>query len=432
MRVWWVAILALVVACGAKPASAPARSTTVAGGLPADTDRFPHGVHTGDRPEIRKWQGRGLSCGDCHDPAAVIAGKVARPGTSQHAPCDDCHKAEFEKPPGAMCRICHVTVDPTKADASASPLQAYPERGSTQTLASSFSHRLHLDAPRMEAATGAHVACKDCHVRDQSRDPLPSGHAACARCHEQNAKVKASLPMARCEGCHVQRGVELHRGRKFITGDLKFAHATHETDREGAPVACTTCHVNVADASSRDDMAVPAMERCAQCHEDARRSPDRVRMSQCAVCHSQIDIGSPPTSHMVSGARPADHTLEFRRHHGDAAAGRDANCRFCHTEVAGVAGDTCFQCHQVMRPQDHNVMFREDHGRDAEADGSRCATCHQPETCTACHSVPPRSHTPIAEFRLGGHAQQARFGLTACLACHTFEDTCSKCHRGAR
>src|SRR5689334_18460823 len=101
-----VAILSPVVAIGL---SCTSKTTTtppqVMGGgarksIAVDTDRFPHGVHTGDKPEIRNWQGRGLGCADCHNAAAVREGRVSRPGTNQHAPCDDCHKAEFAKPPG--------------------------------------------------------------------------------------------------------------------------------------------------------------------------------------------------------------------------------------------------------------------------------------------------------------------------------------------
>ena len=40
---------------------------------------------------------RDMVVADCHDAGAVKEGRVARPGTSQHAPCDDCHKAEFAK-----------------------------------------------------------------------------------------------------------------------------------------------------------------------------------------------------------------------------------------------------------------------------------------------------------------------------------------------
>jgi hypothetical protein len=181
-------------------------------------------------------------------------------------------------------------------------------------------------------------------------------------------------------------------------------------------------------------MRVPPMVQCTQCHEDDKRSPDRVRMSNCAVCHSAIDAGTPPANHggAATGARPADHTLDFRRHHGEQAADPESKCRFCHTQVQGAREDSCIQCHAVMRPRDHNLMFRDDHGREAQADASRCGSCHAPETCAACHSIPPRSHTPLGEFRLGGHAEQARFGLSSCLTCHTFETTCVKCHRGTR
>src|SRR5262245_63862193 len=129
-----VVITLALVACGSgRSSKTPSGGLGAAGSIAVDTDRFPHGVHTGDKPEIRNWQGRGLGCADCHDAAAVREGRIARPGTNQHAPCDDCHKAEFGKPPGKLCKVCHTTVDPFQKGAS--PLQAYPERGATQTLA---------------------------------------------------------------------------------------------------------------------------------------------------------------------------------------------------------------------------------------------------------------------------------------------------------
>ena len=405
------------LSCGSRPATAP-RARTIAAVPQVMTDRFPHAAHTRD-----------LKCEDCHDPANVASGKVARPGTNQHAPCDDgkCHKAEFEKEPGPICRVCHDHVDArVQGD---SPLKSYPDTGIVQALASTFSHRMHLNKGKMEDAAGHHVSCTDCHTRDATtRDPVLPGHAQCVVCH---AKIE-SLPMTKCGGCHLQRNVEIKRGRIFITGDLTFHHATHEVDKTGAPVACTTCHSDVDRSSSREDMAVPAMERCAQCHEDSRRSPERVRMENCKTCHAAIASGVAPLDHQVTGALPSDHTIEFRRDHDREASAPNANCRFCHQELSGKKEDSCFQCHNVMRPRDHVMAFRDDHGREAEADGKRCATCHAPETCAACHSIPPPSHTPLAQFRLGGHAAQARFGLTACLTCHTYEQTCSQCHRGAR
>ena len=84
----------------------------------ADSDRFPHDLHTSDDPTIRGFQGRGLACADCHPAEAVAQGKIARPGANQHFPCDVCHKDEFYKAPGAFCRNCHASVDPTKKGAN--------------------------------------------------------------------------------------------------------------------------------------------------------------------------------------------------------------------------------------------------------------------------------------------------------------------------
>ena len=429
----------VAVGCGGKndAVTLPSRTTGRAVSIAVQGDRFPHALHTGSNAQIRGWQGRGLQCEDCHAAADVKAGRIARPGGSptgpsaqQHAPCDDCHRDEFAKAPGPLCRVCHVSVDPTVKGSST--MKTFPDTGIVQSLASTFSHRTHLDASKMESAVGAHVSCTDCHERDATtHDPILPSHKQCLACHDKAQAAKAALPMERCDGCHLRRDVEIKRGRLFIIGDLRFSHQAHETDKAGAAIRCATCHENVADSSKREDMAVPAMARCAQCHEDAGKSPDRVRMAKCGVCHSAIQDGSPPSNHMTSGAVPSDHTLEFRKHHAEQAIAKDANCRFCH-QVSGRREDSCFQCHQTMRPHDHNMMFRDDHGHEAEADATRCASCHAPETCTACHSVPPRSHTPISEFRQGGHAQQARFNPTACLTCHTYQTTCTQCHRGTR
>ena len=438
--IWIVAIglAAVATGCRGSGGKSPASKAAKVGSIAVESDRFPHALHTGNNPQIRNWKGRGLACADCHDNNAVRAGKVARPGFNQHSPCDSCHKDEFYKPPGPLCKVCHVSVDP-KADPkspTATQMQPYPDRGSVAVLASKFSHRMHLDNGKMEGSVGFHIQCADCHVRDeQTRDPKLPGHKECARCHEGEAKAKAALTMDNCAGCHPQRGVETSRGRVFIVGDLKFAHATHEKTKDGNDVQCATCHADVKDSDSREQVTVPAMERCAQCHEDSHRTPDKDRIAHCEVCHTTIRAGDAPGNHMVTGnnaARPIDHTLAFRSNHGEKAARDDANCRFCHTELSGPAQDTCFQCHSVMKPKDHNLAFSDDHGRAAQADSQRCATCHEPDTCVACHSVPPRSHTPLADFTEGGHAAQARISLEACLTCHTYETTCARCHRGTR
>ena len=89
---------------------------------------------------------------------------------------------------------------------------------------------------------------------------------------------------------------------------------------------------------------------------------------------------------------PEDHTLEFRKNHGEQARAKESNCRYCHDGLSGKTSDSCFQCHELMQPRDHTMSWRDDeHGREAAADSDRCATCHEADYCTACHSVTPRS-----------------------------------------
>jgi hypothetical protein len=427
-------IAALFVGCGggARDGAGGGASRAAVTRVAADSDRFPHGLHTGDDARIRGYQGRGLACTDCHPQQAVLAGEHARPGKNDHAPCDECHKEEFYKPPGKFCLNCHTEINAKVKGAT--KLQPYPERGFQRVLASKFSHRLHLDSVAMDGAVGFHVSCTDCHTRDaDSRDPELPGHEQCARCHVEEKAANQKVGMDQCASCHPQRDVGLARGRIFIKGDLIFEHATHENDKNGAPIRCDTCHEDIPRSRSVDDASVPAMQRCAICHEDSSKTPERVRIARCEVCHTTIAAGSAPRSHLVGKAVPEDHTLEFRQNHGDAAKSKDARCAFCHDGLSGSSRDSCFQCHQLMKPRDHNLGWREDsHGREAASDRDRCQTCHTADWCTACHSVTPRSHQPLGEFSQGGHAQAARFDLSSCFACHTFEDTCSRCHRGIR
>jgi hypothetical protein len=402
------------------------------GSIAADSDRFPHKLHTGDDPTIRAFEGRGLGCGDCHPAQAVREGKAARPGSNNHYPCDVCHKDEFYKAPGAFCRNCHVEVDPTAKGKS--PMQPYPERGVKRALASAFSHALHLDDGQMDEKVGFHVGCGDCHKRDaSSRDPLQPTHAECARCHAGKNAAAAALDMARCAGCHIERDLDLDRGRKLITTDLVFAHQTHEKDLQGQPIACATCHDEVALARRPEDVPVPAMQRCATCHEDVEKTPDRVRIANCGVCHQNIQAGVAPKNHLTGGDVPEDHTLAFRTDHAQAAAAKDARCAYCHGGMSGSPKDSCQECHATWAPRDHNLGFRDDtHGHEAAVERDRCAVCHTSDFCSACHSVPPRSHQPLGAFARGGHAEAARFELRSCFACHTMEATCSRCHREVR
>lgn len=422
----FVLAFVLTAACSGRSRSSTKASAEA---VAADSNRFPHELHTGDDKRITGYKGRGLECKDCHPQEDVRKGLAPFPGGNDHAPCDDCHKAEFYKPPGAFCKNCHVSVSLTVEGET--KMQAFPSRGSKKVLASNFSHRAHLDKDGMEAAVGFHIGCDDCHSRDAKGDPVLPRHDACVRCHE--GKAKKIMSMSDCASCHAQTNVDIAQGRIMITEGLIFSHGDHVQDRAGASIGCDSCHEDVANSSEIKDVSIPQMQECAKCHQDPKRTPERVRIAQCKVCHEGMVDGNTPRTHLTGSTLPENHNLEFRGNHAEQAADKNANCKYCHENLSGNSRDSCFQCHEVMRPKDHMLGWRnENHGREASVDRDRCATCHQADYCTACHSIPPRSHQPLGEFRLGGHAEPARFGLSSCLACHTYEDTCSRCHRGVR
>lgn len=406
------------------PGSAGSEATN--GSIATNTDKFPHSLHSSDNKRFTSFEGRGLGCVDCHSLAEVEAGKPPRPGSNEHAPCDACHAEEFMKPPGQFCRICHESVNVTTPGAST--MRPFPAPGKQRVLPSSFSHKAHLNKGLMEKQSGFHLSCNDCHSKAKDGQPTLPRHAECARCH--NGKVKAAVPMENCADCHASGNADIAARSISFNEGLTFSHKTHQTDRAGAKIACKDCHASVMGSSQVEDLSLPTMQQCATCHQDPARSPEKVRIAQCQVCHPAMTSGNPPRSHLSGSLLPENHTLDFRTNHADQAADTQANCQYCHENLSGDSRDSCYQCHEIMRPKDHMLGWHnETHGREASVDRNRCATCHQVDYCTACHSIPPRSHQPMGTFRLGGHAQAARFGLSSCTACHTIEDTCASCHR---
>jgi hypothetical protein len=374
-----------------------------------------------------------LPCTDCHHLDDVLAGRPARPGAEDHAPCDRerCHRADFLAPPGALCRICHSRVAPGEPDGTR-PAR-YPPATGRRALAAEFSHARHLDFPRMEERVGFHVTCSDCH-EPAGNQLTPPDHAVCARCHAPEASPPGTPTMVQCARCHVSRPVQPSRLRRLIVGDLRFDHGDHRQDRRGRLIGCSGCHTGSAAVTATGGHAPPAMSPCVSCHDDTARTPPTRRMRECETCHAtrRASIGAiAPRSHLPALERPGDHTRAFRRDHAADASADPQRCARCHTYMSGSPRDTCDDCHRVMRPQDHTVTWREfDHGPASAARSDGCATCHQGDFCISCHRTRPRSHFPIMGFAQGGHGEFARMNLRACAACHVFETDCARsgCH----
>jgi hypothetical protein len=452
-----------------------------------DSGLFKHSQHIGERADIRQLNGgQTLGCVDCHAVQPEDNYKVLRPGSQQHAPCDRCHQAEYYKPPGEFCQICHAEVDPLKAEAS--PLEPYPRRAVAAQLVSAFNHEVHLAGERVKLE-GQNLDCKYCHQVKGEDAPYATfpKHGNCAPCH---AEVVSPV-LSDCNGCHEDNGPG--KKRRFIQNDIRFTHGKHQVDKAGQAIPCETCHHEIARSSSSRDLNLPQMRDCAQCHEDSSKTPDTVRISNCGLCHTtdvnsrplpgnhtagldldlelreQIDLAQasnlellalierrsrelmlgqgplralPPVDVMladISGVvvaersitrseRPEDHTPLFRYNHGQAASSPDAKCGYCHTGLSGSPRDSCRDCHATWKPRNHTIRWRGvEHGRQAAVDAQRCATCHETDFCTECHNIPPPNHSPLGVFRYQ-HGRIARFNVRSCVTCHTFETTCIDCH----
>jgi len=399
------------------------RGTTLPLLVETEKGRFPHAKHTT------------TTCITCHSVSAVLSGKPARPGANDHAPCDrnQCHKAEFLKPPGDFCKMCHSAVGVALGGVT-SPAPYPPIKG-PRAMASNFSHAKHLDYALMEKRVGFHVSCTDCHKLGDRGLTRP-GHKVCARCHAREAAPTRAPSLRDCAACHSPKTKKPTRLRTLIRGDLRFAHKRHRTDRRGKIVLCTTCHKNTKRVRQTAKHSAPATATCVGCHDDETRVPQSRRMRVCETCHTTRarTIGSiAPRSHLPTPDRPIDHTIAFRKDHATDARKDSARCAKCHTFMSGSKRSSCDDCHQVMRPKNHVVTWREfEHGPAAATRADVCATCHAGDFCTSCHSKPPRSHMPLTSWRMGGHGAQAAFNMRPCITCHTVARDCSRCHRVRR
>ncbi|MCB9647972.1 MAG: hypothetical protein H6730_15385 [Deltaproteobacteria bacterium] len=255
---------------------------------------FQHDVHLALKGEDGKPVS--LFCDACHAVQPKDGYAVLRPGSAQHAPCNTCHADEYKKPPGPFCGVCHESVNPkAKGD---SPLLPYPGSQRGAQLVSRFDHAVHLDASSKKTA----LECGACHVVESETSPYMGfpRHQACAGCHAKEDGERAQPEMSECGRCHDRESPV--RPKNFLENDIRFTHAKHKVDRSGAEIMCTTCHAAVTQSASEASLQLPEMKDCANCHEDAARTPDEVRIEKCQVCH---------LDHVDAVVRPGSHTAQL-------------------------------------------------------------------------------------------------------------------------
>lgn len=444
---WWMLAAFLVAGVVGCQTSKPAVITKDY----IDTGLFKHSEHVGDSGEIRKLNGgKLLECQDCHAVDKSNQFKVQRPGLDNHAPCDQCHSDEFYKEPGDFCTVCHQSVDPLIE--AQSPLGEYPRRAVAAQLVSAFNHQVHLEGARVKLE-GKQLDCGNCHTVESQDSPYATfpKHANCAPCHSE----VVSPVLDDCDGCHSDDGPGKKRG--FIQNDIRFTHGKHQTDKAGKPISCETCHYGVPKSSSSRDLNLPLMKDCAKCHEDKTKTPDRVRISECGVCHTgDVNSVKLPGNHTASIGGPlGDEWLALNE-----AASLDLFARIAINApgslladalppqrvslqdltpkgepiLADISGLVVTQRDNTTstKPEDHSPLFRFNHGEAASSPNAKCGYCHTGlsgsprDSCRDCHSTwKPRNHT--IRWRGVEHGRQAALDPQRCGTCHEV-DFCTECH----
>ncbi|MEO1230953.1 MAG: cytochrome c3 family protein [Myxococcota bacterium] len=281
-------LISVIALCAPLSCTQSLPSTTAAdlsAALEGRGGTFTHGVHMSEEKVDER-----LECESCHPLAAEEAYVTRRPGHDHHAPCDRCHETAFREPPGALCKNCHLSVDPMVEGKSV--LYPYPSTDPTVALVSRFNHRRHLEEATRERR-GSGLACRDCHaVGETNALAAFPDHTDCSDCHAEVAVPR----MSDCQGCHERDGPG--RSRKFLCNDIRFSHEKHLYGLEGEDVDCGTCHIDIPGSTDSAQLNLPLMSDCATCHDRSDRTPDRVRIDNCGLCHQDaVDSQPLPRNH---------------------------------------------------------------------------------------------------------------------------------------
>ena len=255
---------------------------------------FSHDIHLGkdmskSKDNLAAYKD-GLQCRNCHEVDLQAGYRPIRPGTQEHSPCNDCHATEYDKPPGEFCKTCHESINPFEKGKS--PLHQYPSKYKKVALVSRFNHAQHVAAATRQES-GAGLVCRDCHqIKENSAFVGFPVHGNCFSCHETAVAPR----MNDCEGCHEKDG--FGRNRKFLCNDIRFTHAKHQMTADGEKIECDFCHVGIDESTDSEDLNLPQMYDCASCHDRSEKTPDRVRIDNCGLCHQDtVDAEELPSSH---------------------------------------------------------------------------------------------------------------------------------------
>ncbi len=414
-------------------------------------------------------------CTSCHlmEDAFGVWAKSAH----KEVNCHTCH-------PGDLATNLHqlwqtVTAQPTKvtthAEVPATICGSCHLSGDSQweQVKETAGHALHWGKHEIECVTCHAPSVHEFEPTDQMCAKCHEGVVValsemnrnhCTNCHDFLVAPEEGLAPdeARCGGCHAQGGRTDLKAHWHDGQPCAVCHPVHDEvgldrpDREGAAVACDTCHME-RDVGPHFDCAGchrphdqgEVEQRCRECHEGPGESLPPGMNHECADCH-------PPHEHTPTCAdchrdqveiqratRVEKHRecIECHRQHEPGAPDGPA-CARCHEKQARRVATApswkhrrCASCHQVHQPEDPRCSACHKEEREAVKGAPKkhrdCANCHpshgQPAvgeaTCAQCHkTLTQRAAAGPAEHRgcteCHSPHEPAKPDASACVRCH--------------
>jgi hypothetical protein len=237
-----------------------------------------------------------LDCAKCH---TVASDKIEVKEFPGHGSCISCHNFadEMVKHANAFCGVCHESKPISKSQPA---LFQFPKPRTSSDFGYNFSHASHLKSQAVEVEcaraegrqkTGRRPQCADCHVRtgleskSATEMTIETGHAACFKCHCEEPRVRPAMPgMRDCVKCHQIDGA---RSPRLFNVVKTFRHGDHELDTRpkrkadlrkarAADYLCAECHQAVVAAASLNEIRLPEVASCSQCHNGKVGLPDEL------------------------------------------------------------------------------------------------------------------------------------------------------------
>lgn len=284
-----VALLLGILACQSAPRNL--RTETTAPAAPGAADLAT--VTLASSPALRLVKTAGfdhqraehkqLQCQQCHQRDVQVPDDPI-PERPYHDACIACHAQErflSAASTGPFCLNCHQQ-EVIRSNPEAVQVMSFPEQ-LRQLGLSRFSHRDHLDAPKMPQATAP--SCTSCHtVEERGRSATFPSHSECFGCHVHQAEQQ----FGSCATCHIETNLALRylRTSGAATKLYNFRHGTHLRLAK-VQNNCVVCHqlVNQPSNVRRSDIFRTNTARgqehhsaCWKCHVDDKED-------DCMKCH---------------------------------------------------------------------------------------------------------------------------------------------------